>query len=214
MIYKFEALKALFESVDDQLNEKVSIFIIGGAALLHYGLGKGYTKDIDIVFEDNIQFENYKSALYKLGFATARKPITHDKLDIFEMLENGEFRFDLFVKRVIKGFCLSRDMVKRSENILNLKFLRVYICSKEDIVIFKSLSPDRQNDIEDSIDLIKRGVEWNVIYQELQLQTHICGEKKHGKELVWYFIERMYDLEKQGIIVPIKEKVGNFYNTL
>lgn len=214
MIYKFEVLKDLFESIDNQLTEKVSVFIIGGAALLHYGIGKGYTKDIDLIFEDTTQFENYKSALHKLGFITVRKPLTHDKLNIYEMLEKGEFRFDLFVNIVVNRFCLSKDMVKRSENVLNLKYLSVNICSKEDIVIFKSQSPDRENDVEDSIDLIKRGIDWGIIFQELQVQTHICGGNKKGKDLVFWFIARMDDLEKKGINVSIKKKIEDFYDSL
>ncbi|HZX44184.1 MAG TPA: hypothetical protein VFF28_00725 [Candidatus Nanoarchaeia archaeon] len=63
MIYKFEALNELFKQIDGQLSGKVSLFILGGAALLHYGVGKGYTKDIDIVFDNYNQFVVFKHAL-------------------------------------------------------------------------------------------------------------------------------------------------------
>ncbi|MBU1198479.1 MAG: hypothetical protein KKF46_08220 [Nanoarchaeota archaeon] len=214
MIYKFEDLKELFEKINEKLDEKVSLFIIGGAALLHHGVGKGYTKDVDVVFENNKQFESYKNALEKLGFTIMRKPLTFDKLDIFAMLEKDEFRFDLFVKTVIKGFCLSKGMIERSEKVLELKFLKVHICSKEDIVIFKSLSPDRQNDVEDSIDLIKRGVDWNIIYDELKVQAELCDDKKRRKELIWYFIERINDLESRNVSVPVKGKVFELFDQL
>ena len=151
--------------------------------------------------------------LTKLGFKTRSKPISHDKLDIFEMLENDDFRFDLFVNTVVGGFSLSKEMAKRSQNILGLKYLTAFVCSKEDIVLFKSLSPDRQNDIEDSLDLIKRGIEWNIIYQELLIQLSICNPKR-GKELVWYFIERIHDLERKGAVVPIKAKIEQVYDKI
>jgi len=47
-----------------------------------------------------------------LGFKTRSKPISHDKLDIFEMLENDDFRFDLFVNTVVGGFSLSKEMAR------------------------------------------------------------------------------------------------------
>ncbi len=214
MIYKFDVLKELFAKIDKELKEEVSVFVIGGAVLLYHGIGKEYTKDIDLVFKDNIQFENYRNALHKLGFVTVRKPITHDELNIFEMLEKNEFRFDLFVNTVVEKFCLSDDMVKRSEKVLKLNFLKVHICSKEDIVLFKSLSPDRQNDIEDSVDLIKRGIDWDIINNELKVQHDSCNDKEKGKRLVWYFIERIHDLESKGLTVPIKDKVKDFYDKL
>ena len=214
MIYKFDNLKSLFEEIDKKLKTKTSIYIIGGAALLHYGVGKGYTKDIDIVFNNKTQFESYRDALHELDFMTAYKPKNFEKLEIFEMLEKGEFRFDLFVNTVVNYFCLSDNMINRSIEVLNLNFLKVNICSKEDIVLFKSLSPDRENDIEDSIDLIKRGINWKIIYNELKNQYKICNNSKKSRDMVWYFIERIHDLEKRKITVSIKKEVNNFYDSI
>lgn len=214
MISKYNQIENLFRKIDTNLKNKTSIFIIGGAALLHYGIGKGYTKDIDIVFEDINQFESFSSALKDSGFIVKRKPLTHNKLEIFEMLEKGEFRFDLFVNIICKGFSLSKETIKRAKKILSLNYLEVYICSMEDIVLFKSLSPDRINDIEDSVDLIKRGIDWDIIYNELVVQTNICIDKTKRKHLVWYFIERIHDLESRKVLVPIKSKVTNLYDSL
>jgi hypothetical protein len=214
MISEYNQIEILFKKIDTHLKNKTSVFIIGGAALLHYGIGKGYTKDIDIVFEDINHFESFSSALKENDYIIKRKPLTHDRLDIFEMLEKGEFRFDLFVNSVCKGFSLSKEMVKRAKKVLSLDYLEVYICSMEDIVLFKSLSPDRMNDIEDSIGLIKRGIDWNIIYNELIVQTNICVDKTKKKHLVWYFIERIQDLENRKVLVPIKSKVINLYNKL
>ena len=130
------------------------------------------------------------------------------------MLEKGEFRFDLFVSIVCEGFCLSKEIINRSKKVLSLNYLGVHICSMEDIVLFKSLSPDRINDIEDSIDLIKRGIDWNIIYKELVVQTNICVDKTKRKHLVWYFIERIHDLESRKVLVPIKGKVNTLYDSI
>ena len=214
MISKFEEIQLLFKEINARLNKKIFSVIIGGAALLHHGVGKGYTKDIDLVFENEAQFYEFRDVLVKLGFIAKARPISHEKLEIFEMLEKQEFRFDLFVNTVCNGFCLSKNMIERAKTAIEFDKMTIKICSKEDIVLFKSLSPGRQNDIEDSVDLIKRGIDWNIIYDELVHQTNICKDTKKKKEQVYYFIERMADLEERDIKIPISNKITKFYNSL
>lgn len=213
MISKYEEITNLFQQIDASLKKQVNVFIIGGAALLHYGVGKGYTKDIDVVINSEEEYNALSQALKIQGFTTKRKPLSHDKLEIFEMLEKGNFRFDLFVKRVVGYFCLSDPMMEKAELVQKLKKLQVYVCSKEDIVVFKSISPDRPNDIEDSIDLMKRGVNWDTIYRELLVQTEICGNEKRARELIYYFLERIHDLELKGAKVPIKGRVEKLFDS-
>lgn len=213
MISKFEEIDLIVAEIKDVLERPTSIFIIGGAALMHHDIGKGFTKDIDIVFRDKREFDIFKEALIKLGFKTKCKPISHQRLNIFEMLERDDFRFDLFVNIVCEGFCLSAEMINRALEIYRDEMFGVFVCSMEDILIFKSLSPERPNDIEDSIDIIKRGVDWNIVYDELLLQSQTCPNEKK-KNLIWYFIERMDDLGVRGIQVPIKNKVIRYYNSL
>jgi hypothetical protein len=214
MISKFKDLDGLFKEIDSKLKKEISIFIIGGAALLYYKTGKGYTKDIDVICKDEGDFNIFRNTLKDYGFITKRAPLTHNKLDIWEMLVNTDYRFDLFVKTVCKGFCLSEEMTKRSEKSLKLNNLTVNICCKEDIVLFKSLSPERKNDVEDSIDLIKKGVNWNLIYDELVVQTKICENQEKAKELVYYFIERIADLERKKLKIPIKKKAIELFKSL
>ena len=213
MISQFEELIKVLKEIDAQLDSSISVFIIGGAALLHYGVGKGYTKDIDIIIDNPKDCEKYIATLKKLNFKTKIKPSTHNQLEMCEMLERKEVRFDVFLKVVCNGFSLSESMEKRAEKIVQLEKLTAYVCSKEDIVLFKSLTTDRPNDIEDSVDLIKRGINWKTLSNELQLQADISDSNKR-KRMVWYFIERLQDLKEKGVIIHIEEEINEFYNKL
>ena len=212
MIFEFNKLEKIFEQI--KLSSKTNIFIIGGAAMLYHNIGRGQTKDIDVVLETKEDFDHFRNALKKAGFKTKAKPLTHGKLDIFEMLEQQDFRFDLFLKTVIKGFSLTKTMLKRADKIGNYKNLGVFICSKEDIFLFKSLSAERENDIEDSIHLIKSKIDWNTIFEELKAQTGLCKDQDKKKRLAYYFIERLEDLKEKGVVVPIEKKVHDFYNSI
>src|SRR3989338_10123155 len=114
MIYKFEELKHLFKEIEMALESPVSLFVIGGAALLHYGLGKGYTKDIDVIVMQNEHFESFRNALNSLKFQSRKKPITHFQLETYEIMECKEFRFDIFLNKVCGDFAITDSMIKRS----------------------------------------------------------------------------------------------------
>lgn len=214
MISKFEELNKILKEIDAQLNTDVSIFIIGGAALLFYGLGKGYTKDIDIIINNPEKSQKFIEALTNLKFESRIKPETHRQLEIYAMMEKDEIRFDIFLTKVCGDFSLSSSMIKRAIKLLSFDKLSAHVCSKEDIVLFKSLTSDRPNDIEDSLDLIKRGIDWKIIIEELKIQAKICPQADKRKRMVWYFIERLHALKEKGVIIPIEKKAYEFYNSL
>ena len=55
MISKFKRIEELFYEIDENLTDKVNVYIIGGAALLFEGL-KPATKDIDLILKDKDEF--------------------------------------------------------------------------------------------------------------------------------------------------------------
>ncbi|MFA5887379.1 MAG: DUF6036 family nucleotidyltransferase [Candidatus Nanoarchaeia archaeon] len=215
-IDSFKEIKDLFIKIDKSMIKEIEIYIIGGAALLFYGVGKGYTKDIDIVLSKQDEFEELCTILKKEGFIDLAIPKTHNQMSISARLKQYDFIFDLFLQEVCHKFSLSSTMKQRAIKLeISMNNMKIYVCSKEDIVLFKSLSSDRPNDVEDSIDLIKRGIDWDIFYKELVTQTNICSDKEKAKNMVFYILERItLNLEPKGIRVPIKEKIEEFYESL
>ncbi len=123
-------------------------------------------------------------------------------MNISQVLEREDFRIDLFQTNVCGKFSVTDSMVKRGREYLILDRLMVYLCSNEDVFLFKTMT-ERSGDIEDCISLAKRGVEWEIILDELKNQIKI-SEKN-----VWitWVGERLYILADEGLYIPILEKV-------
>lgn len=67
MITEFKQIENLLKEMESYMEEKVQIYIIGGAALLEQGL-KPATKDIDMVVATREEFVQVQKALEKYGF--------------------------------------------------------------------------------------------------------------------------------------------------
>ena len=66
MVSRREEVDELFEDVGWNLDREVRVLVIGGAALLEYGL-KDSTKDIDVVCESEVERESLLDAAQALG---------------------------------------------------------------------------------------------------------------------------------------------------
>jgi hypothetical protein len=88
-------------------------------------------------------------------------------MEVNIILEKGDFRFDLFLQKVFRKISLTDEMKNRAVQILTMKHLDVFLCSNEDIFIFKSITV-REGDLEDCITLAKRGINWDIILKEIQ----------------------------------------------
>ena len=93
-------------------------------------------------------------------------------------------------------------MIERGREYLVLDKLAVYLCSNEDVFLFKTMT-ERSGDIEDCISLAKRGVEWEIILDELKNQIKLSGQN------VWitWVGERLDILADEGLYIPILEEV-------
>ena len=197
MISKFNDIKKLFKELDKELNQKVEIYIIGGAVMLYHGLKIG-TKDIDLIVDSANEFNYVKKALFKINFEAKIPGIEYKKFNLNQIFVRVDYRIDLFQKTVCNGFILSNEMKKRAKKIKELENLKVFLCSITDIFMFKTFT-EREGDIDDCILLAKKGINWNEMLLEIRYQIKTSGQK------VWvtYIGERLDFLVEKGLIIPI-----------
>ncbi|MEK6886209.1 MAG: DUF6036 family nucleotidyltransferase [Nanoarchaeota archaeon] len=201
MISEFEEIKKLFYELNKQLNKKINLYVIGGAMLLYHGL-KPATKDIDLIVSEKEDYKEFKEALSKAGFEPKILTKEYEHLDISNILVREDFRIDLFHRTVCKGFSLSETMMKRAEKVVTLSNITIFLCSNEDVFLFKTLT-ERDGDLEDCIALSKKGLDWDAILNELKHQIKLSGNE------VWitYVGERLDILAERELQIPIMNDI-------
>ena len=210
MISRFEEIKRLFEEFDSAVEGEINLFMIGGGVLLFHGL-KPATKDIDLVVETGAEFFECERALKNIGFET-KLPSPHYKhFNLSQIFTRGDFRIDLFNKRVCKGFSLSSSMANRALKEVSMANIALFLCSLEDIFLFKTMT-EREGDLSDCIALAKMGLDWNAMIAELKLQVS-------GNDIwITWVAERLELLQERGLIIPIMaevaEMVEKYYSQL
>ncbi len=213
MVEAFERFQRLFEEIGERLEARVDIYIIGGAALLYRGL-KTATKDIDIVVSSREEFDNLEAALLKYRFYKKNPGVGYQNMNLSHILEKDEFRIDLFEKRVCSKFSLSDGMKDRSEKISTNGNLKAFICSNEDIFLFKTMT-EREGDITDCMAIAStQAPDWSMILEELKTQVRMSGQD------IWvtWVGERLEILLERKIDIPIMKEIYNlieeFYDNL
>lgn len=204
LISDFKELNKLFDEINSVKGKKLHFFVIGGALLLYHGL-KAATKDIDIIVSDKPGYFTAERILKKLNFTTKPPLLGYDKVDLSQIFIRDDFRIDLFHRTVCKGFRLSDAMIKRAEKILELEHLLVFLCSPEDVFLFKTFT-EREGDLADCINIARqKRIDWSVILQELKNQIKTVGVP------VWvtWIGERLDLLEDQGLNIPIMKEINN-----
>lgn len=103
--------------------------------------------------------------------------------------------------------------MKRAKLIKEYKNIKLFFCSNEDLLIFKSIT-EREGDLEDCVALSKLGIDWKVVLSEIK-----CQIKQSGKDIwITLFEERLDLLEDKGISIPIIKEIRKlskrYYNDL
>jgi hypothetical protein len=201
MISDFKQIETLFEEVDHHLKTKVDIYVIGGVALLYQGL-KPATKDIDLIVLGKDEFSAFEHALKNARFKSKIPTTFYKKTNLSQILTRDDFRIDAFHETVCRKFSLSKEMRKRAKKLFALSHLDLYLCSNEDIFVFKTFT-EREGDLEDCISLAEKGLDWNVIIRELQAQI------RHSGEDVWitWIGERLDLLIEKGLNIPVIDQI-------
>jgi hypothetical protein len=207
MISDFKQIKGIFEETDQQLISNIKIYIIGGAVLFYQGL-KPATKDIDMILPNKESYNTILKTFISLGFKRREPTETYKEMEVDVILEKGDFRFDLFLQKVFRKISLTDEMKNRAVQILTMKHLNVFLCSNEDVFIFKSMT-EREGYLGDCITLAKRGINWNIILKEIRSQI------KHSGEDVWitWVGERLDLMVKRGLNIPIMDQIDKLRNT-
>jgi hypothetical protein len=165
----------------DKLSKKIinqtQVFIIGGLALINYGL-KEATKDIDVVVQSrqelNALVKSLENLEYRtLGHALVSKP--YKKMETTRILENKEgFRWDIFYQKISAALTFSEGMKSRATSLYKKGKLNVSIVSKEDVFLFKGIT-EREADLDDMRLLAESGLDWQIIKSECGYQSTVSG---------------------------------------
>ncbi|MBD3204199.1 hypothetical protein GF327_07935 [Candidatus Woesearchaeota archaeon] len=213
MIDEFNKIKELFEEINNVIDKKIKVYVIGGAALLCRDI-KSATKDIDLVVKSKSEFIRLQKSLEKLNFKPALPDKTYSRMNLNQIFERKDFRIDLFEKEVCEKFFLSEKMIKRAEKITEYNFIKLFICSNEDIFLFKTMT-EREGDLEDCINIATtQTISWKIILNELKYQA------KKSKKDVWitWVGERFDILIEKGLDIPIMDEINklrkDYYNKL
>lgn len=202
MITSYNQIEKFFNEINRLINKEIRLYVIGGAALLRRELKDG-TKDIDLVVNTQAEFKEFHIALEKLEFKTKIPGREYKHMNISQIFQKDEFRIDLFDKKVCSKFSLTDGMIKRAEQTQNLEKLKIFHCSNEDLLLFKTMT-ERDGDIDDCIKIAMQGIDWKIVLTELQEQI------KQSKQDVWitWVGERLDILEEKGLEIPILKEVN------
>ncbi len=208
------AQEALFNEIGRALPKKLSVYCIGGTAMMLRGL-KGETQDIDIVFDKESDRDIFIETLKKLKFREDEKRVIETyglkkNTPSILRLESGDFIFDLFLNKIISS--VFSDGIKKRANQTH-EFggnLVIKVADPSDILIMKSVT-GRIKDNEDIISIIKNNkLNWDIILEEAKEQVKLGNETA-----IVGLGERLDKLTNQKAISvpkPITDKIWKLFN--
>lgn len=193
----------------DKLSSKIvvptQIFIIGGLALISYGL-KEATKDIDVVVLSLRDLDILVKSLTIIGYHALEDSLVskpYEKMEVSKIMENEDgFRWDIFHRSICNKMCFSENMKPRATEFYSRNKLVLSIASKEDIFLFKGMT-EREADLDDMRLLAESGLDWQVIKNECVYQSNTSGR-------LWEdaLLQNLIDLrERYNIRSPIEKKL-------
>ncbi len=203
--FEKEYLYMELDKLSSKISIPISLFMIGGAGLISYGL-KAATKDIDVVLQNPDELDALVDALKKLGYHNP-SPVEISRpyrmMGANEILENRNgFRWDIFDRQVCNALTFSNKMKSRGTVFYTKGPLKVLLASKEDIFLFKGIT-EREADLEDMRLLAESGLNWKVIEQECRNQSVSSGRLWENA-----LYERLIDLKtKHKIESPIERSL-------
>lgn len=191
-----EQQRILLLNVSRELNRPITAYAIGGTAMMFLGF-KDATLDIDIVFENEGDKEEFKRAAEKLGYREMDAiKVYGTKRNAPDMLRLNDERFDLFVNEVI-DFIFSDKMRERAEQMHQFgDNLILKIANYHDIILMKCAT-ERIKDMDDARTIIEaKEINWEIIIEEVENQISL-GKEKAAFEL-GFFLEKL----REEVTIP------------
>ena len=193
----------------DKLSSKIviptQIFIIGGLALISYGL-KEATKDVDVVVLNLKDLDILIKSLATIDYHVLENSLVskpYEKMEISKIMENDDgFRWDIFYRTICNRMSFSENMASRATKFYSRNNLVLSIASKEDIFLFKGIT-EREADLDDMRLLAESGLDWHVIKNECVYQSNTSGR-------LWEdaLLQNLIDLrERYNIRSPIEKEL-------
>lgn len=122
-----------------------------------------------------------------------------------DILIRNDYRVDLFCRCVCGKFALSEKMIGRASLVLTLDRFRLFICSLDDIFLFKSMT-EREGDLMDCFNMATEyELNWDAILEEAEGQS----VDDRGAWITW-ITERMILLSERKVKIPILDKICPF----
>lgn len=160
----------LFRLIGEQLKEKIECLLIGGSAMMYYGV-KETTKDIDLVFLKEEQRKSVINILLNIGYKPRDiKTLYKRRINLPVLMEFKDSRIDIFLNKVI-SFNITNTVIERIKKIYEYNKFIIKIVSQEDIILMKCAT-ERAGDRLDAKELIDNyNIDWEIIINESLNQT-------------------------------------------
>lgn len=201
-----EEVEEILRGLGEQLSEPVQFQVIGGAAMMEYGL-KDLTKDIDLVCRDATGKSRLLEAANSLGFEVFEPEKRHARLGLDRVAIKGGHTLDVFAGRISYDFGLSKAMWQRGKGTRLLGNAEMRYAAVEDIFILKLIA-NRPRDIEDCVSLTSVKMDYEAIYSEILAQYAKAGTVE---EKIWitYLEEGIGKLEEDyRLQVTIADRIS------
>ena len=201
----YEDQMDIFRLMSRNIKRNMECYAFGGTAMMFYGY-KDETKDIDLLFEKDVDRDEFIKALESLGFSetTPQNIYISEKLkekDIPRMFKRDDNRFDIFSKKIFKTVISPRmkEDIFAIHEFKQGRNLKVKVLRKEHIVLLKAVT-ERKNDFDDIRAIVEKekNFDWNYLIEEAVWQY------EHGDSWVLLDTEKMLRELKKYVFIEQK----------
>ncbi|EMA46062.1 hypothetical protein [Halococcus saccharolyticus] len=172
-----DAITEFLEEFDGWLSESVQVYLLGGSAMTIRGL-TDQTEDIDFALGVSSEFEHVRESLQDQGFEITGEPTaSFEEVGKTIELHHSErgLLIDIFERQVVGKVWITERMHERAEKFWSGDHTTAFVLSDEDMFLLKAVSggdlgSGRRRDIEDMRRYAQRGLEYDVILNEIEKQ--------------------------------------------